>query len=921
MPNRISFALKAVVIAAIATFFWFCSQHSAKSAALQQPAFSAEGLDFFEKKIRPVLADSCYACHSAAAKKPAGGLLLDSREAMLKGGASGQPAIVPGDVEASSLIKAIRYTDAKLQMPMGGKLPDQVIKDFEAWVKMGAPDPRKGDAATTYVSPYDFNEAKKFWSFQPVKDVPLPTVGNKAWVKNPIDHFVLAKLEEKKLKPVGDADKLTLIRRATFDLTGLPPTPEEVDAFLKDNAPTAFEKALDRLLASPAYGEKWGRHWLDLVRYADTAGDNSDYPVPAAFRYRNYVINAFNQDKPYDQFIREQLAGDILAKYQRPNINGKLPEEEEDEAEVPGAKKQGLHEMPKDRQEKIIATGYLAMSRRFGSRNREMNLTIDDTIDNLGRTFLGLSTACARCHDHKFDPIPQRDYYALYGIFNSMRYSFPGAEIYPHSAEMVALVTGKDAENFYKQQKELSETDDLIEQFKTERGVAARNKKMKEAAATNEAPLGEKGEKKANNESGAQSTANDAQVMPPAFAADYDRDTNNSKTANASKRMPAEVDADNARIKARIAELHNRYLNIPKAYAVFESLSANARIHRKGDPKNLGDEAPRGFLTILGGQQIPKDHKGSGREFLANWIADKQNPLTARVLANRVWHWHFGKGLVQTTNDFGARGKAPTHPELLDYLAVRFIEGGWSIKQLHKLIMLSHTYQLASSKERHGDGAMERRGEKNPQSATRNPQLVDVSNEYLWRFNRRRLDAEEVRDAVLAVSGQLDRTMGEGHPFPSETTWRFSQHVQYFGVYDTNRRSVYVMQQRLKKHPFFEVFDGADTNMPVGERPLSTTPIQALFLMNNPLMHEQADAFAVRVGMAFDTLPERVNYAYRLAFGRAAKPEEIKDAQAYLQQVRPQVAATNTAPDRINRAAWASYLRVVLSSNEFLYVD
>ncbi len=904
MPNRITFTLKAAVIAVIATSFWFCSQQAAKSAELQQPAFSAEGLDFFEKKIRPVLADSCYACHSATAKKPAGGLLLDSRAAMLKGGASGQPAVVPGDVEASSLIKAIRYTDAKLQMPMSAKLPDQVIKDFEAWVKMGAPDPRTADATPTYISPYDFNEAKKFWSFQPVKDSSLPTVSNKAWVKNPIDHFVLARLEKKKLKPVGDADKLTLIRRATFDLTGLPPTPEQVYSFLQDNALNAFEKAIDRLLASPAYGEKWGRHWLDLVRYADTAGDNSDYPVPAAFRYRNYVINAFNKDKPYDQFIREQLAGDILAKYQRPNINGKLPEEEEDEAEVPGAKKQGLHEMSKDRQEKIIATGYLAMSRRFGSRNRDMNLTIDDTIDNLGRTFLGLSTACARCHDHKFDPIPQRDYYALYGIFNSMRYGFPGAEIYPHPADMVALVTGKDAENFYKQQKELSETDDLIEQFKTEKGVAARNKKTKEAAAANEAKPGEKGEKKANNESGAQAgeSKGDAPKTEALLAADYDRDTNNSKTANASKRMPEEVDADNARVKARIAELHNRYLNIPKAYAVFESLPANARIHRKGDPKNLGDEAPRGFLTILGGQQVPPDHKGSGRELLANWIADKQNPLTARVLANRVWHWHFGKGLVQTTNDFGARGKAPTHPELLDYLATRFIEGGWSIKKLHKLVMLSHTYQLAAS--------------DNATNAT-----IDVGNDYLWRFNRRRLDAEEVRDAVLAVSGQLDRTMGSAHPFPSETTWRFSQHVQYFGVYDTNRRSVYVMQQRLKKHPFFEVFDGADTNMPVGERPLSTTPIQALFLMNNPLLHEQADAFAVRVGMAFDTLPERVNFAYRLAFGRAAKPEEIKDAQEYLQQVRPQIVAANTASDRVNRAAWASYLRVVLSSNEFLYVD
>ncbi len=908
MPNKITFALKATVIIIMTTFLWVGSQRSANSAGQQPSVLTPEGVEFFEKKIRPVLSENCYGCHSAKANKPAGGLLLDSREALLKGGASGQPAIVPGDPDNSLLIKAMRFTDAKLQMPMSGKLPDQVIKDFETWVKMGAPDPRKADAAPTYVSPYDFNEAKKFWSFQPVKDAPLPSVNNKSWVKNPIDNFILSKLEEQHLKPVGDADRLILLRRATFDLTGLPPTPEELDAFLKDPTPNAYAKVIDRLLASSAYGEKWGRHWLDLVRYADTAGDNSDYPVPAAFRYRNYVINAFNQDKPYDQFIREQLAGDILAKYQRPDVNGKLPEEEEDEVEVPGTKKAGLHEMPRDRQEKIIATGYLALSRRFGSRNREMNLTIDDTIDNLGKTFLGLSTACARCHDHKFDPIPNKDYYALYGIFNSIRYSFPGAEIYPHSAEMIALGTGKEAENFYKQQKELSESDDLIERMKTETGVAARNKKLKEAAATHapatNATETKPAEAKRNNESGAQNTLDKTPVATPEplRAADYDRDTNNSQTANASKRMPEEVAADNTRVKARIGELHARFLNIPKAYGVYESLPANARIHRKGEPKNLGDEVPRGFLTILGGHQVPANHKGSGREFLANWIADAKNPLTARVMVNRLWHYHFGKGLVNTTNDFGARGKAPTHPELLDYLATRFIEGGWSLKRMHKLLMLSHAYQLTSA--------------DNAANAA-----IDVSNDFLWRFNRRRLDAEEVRDAVLAVSGQLDRTMGEGHPFPPETTWRFSQHVQYFGVYDTNKRSVYMMQQRLKKHPFFEVFDGADTNMPVGERPFSTTPIQALFLMNNPLMHEQADQFAVRVGMAFDTLPERINYAYRLALGRAPKPEEIKEAQTYLQQVRSQLAAVNTPADRLNRAAWTSYLRVVLSSNEFLYVD
>ncbi|MGE0128344.1 MAG: PSD1 and planctomycete cytochrome C domain-containing protein [Blastocatellales bacterium] len=863
-----------IALVAVGVFLTASLREARTAAHLQEP--SREGLEFFEKKIRPALAESCYACHSGKSKKLRGGLLLDSIEAMLKGGASGQPAVVPGDPEKSLLIKAIRYTDARLQMPMGGKLPDRTIKDFEDWVKMGAPAPRDSTTIASNQPSYNFEDARKFWSFQPVKDHTPPKVKNEAWIKSPIDRFILAELEERGLRPVADAGKRAVIRRATFDLTGLPPSPEEVEEFLKDASPNAFEKVVNRLLGSQAYGEKWGRHWLDLVRYADTAGDNSDYPVTAAYRYRNYVIESFNKDKPYDQFIREQIAGDILA-----------------------------NKTEKSRQEKIIATGYLAMSRRFGSRNKEMHLTIDDTIDNLGKTFLGLSASCARCHDHKFDPIPQRDYYALYGVFNSIRYSFPGAEIYPHPAEMVALVGGKEAENFYRQQKELSEIDDAIERLQSERGVAARNKKMKEEAAKAETPTVGKdakpSEAKRDNETGAaQETKQNhgAEGRP----ADFDRDINNNRTAQASKRMPDEVEAEWNHVHQRKSQLHARYIIIPKAYAVVEGLPANARIHRKGDPKSLGDEVQRGFLTILGGAQIPKDHRGSGRKFLAGWIADAKNPLTARVMANRIWAYHFGKGIVQTPNDFGTRGKQPTHPELLDWLTTRFIEGGWSIKKMHRLIMLSHAYQIASGADA-----------KNA--------AIDVNNDYLWRFDRRRLEAEEIRDSILAVSGQLDRTMGAEHPFPPETTWRFTQHVQFFAVYDTNRRSVYVMQQRLKKHPFFEVFDGADTNATTDSRAQSITPVQALFLMNSPFTHEQSDHFAVRVGMAYDSLRERVDYAFRLAYGRAATLQEVREARSYLRQTRAELMAGGTPVDQLNRKSLASYLRVALSSNEFLYVD
>jgi Protein of unknown function (DUF1549)/Protein of unknown function (DUF1553)/Planctomycete cytochrome C len=909
-----------IIIVVIGSFF---TLRSAQTASTQQKEPSREGIEFFEKKIRPVLADSCYACHSAKAKKPQGGLLLDSVEAMLKGGASGQPAIVPGDPEKSLLIKAIRYTDPKLQMPFGGKLPDQVIKDFEEWVKIGAPAPRGDTTVAANLPAYNFDEARKFWSFQPIRDHQPPQVKNQSWARTPIDRFILARLEEKKLKPAGDADRRTLIRRATFDLTGLPPTPEEIDKFLNDKSPKAFENVVDRLLASPAYGEKWGRHWLDLVRYADTAGDNSDYPVPAAYRYRNYVIDSFNKDKPYDQFIREQIAGDILASHRGPQVDGKLSDDEDDD-DGAAAKRSNADELEKSRQEKIIATGYLAMSRRFGSRNKEMNLTIDDTIDNLGKTFLGLSTSCARCHDHKFDPIPQRDYYALYGIFNSIRYSFPGAEIYPHPAEMVALASGQEAERFYKMQKELESLDDRVEFLKVERGAAARNKKMKEDQAKKEGQAKEavaKGEAKGNNESGAQSDdrakPNVGDPKGETRAADFDRDVNNSRGAGQSKRMPEEVEAEAKAVRARIAELHARYIKVPKAYAVVEGMVANARIHRKGDPKSLGEETPRGYLTILGGQQVPKDHKGSGRVLLADWIADAKNPLTARVMANRIWQYHFGAGIVQTSNDFGARGRAPTHPELLDYLATRFIEGGWSVKKMHRMIMLSRVYQLASGEAGAGDG---KRGDGSARLFAANA-AIDVSNDYLWRFNRRRLSAEEVRDSMLSTSGQLDRTMGGEHPFPAETTWRFSQHVQFFGVYDTNRRSVYLMQQRLKKHPFFEVFDGADTNMTVGERPVSTTPLQALYLMNNPFVHAQADQFALRVGMAYDTMPERVDYAFQLAYGRSGKPEEVKEAIAYIEQTKLNIQALNIPREKYTRMALGSFCRVLLSSNEFLYVD
>jgi hypothetical protein len=857
-------------------------------AAQEQPTFSPGGLDFFEKKIRPVLVAQCYQCHSASAKKPAGGLLLDSRAAMLKGGASGQAAVVPGNPAASLLLQAMRYTNPKLQMPVSGKLSDDVIKDFEEWIAMGAPDPRIAAATTaTTKQPYDFDAAKKFWSFQPLKKTSVPTVQNQTWGRTPVDNFILAKLEEKQLRPVADADKRTLLRRATFDLTGLPPTPREVEAFVNDNAPNAFEKVVDRLLASPAYGERWGRHWLDLVRYADTAGCASDFPVPSAYKYRNYVIKAFNEDKPYDQFIREQIAGDLLP----------IQSKDEKAAEA-------------ERQEKIIATGYIAISRRFGSRDTDDNLMIDDTLDNLGKAFLGLSVSCARCHDHKFDPLPTRDYYALYGIFKSTQYAFPGTEIYVHPHSLTPLVKGAEAERLTKYQDEVRKLELKREALNVERGYVRGRQNQKQAASALLAQSAGQGFE----------TDQVGRIIDPNKLGEEDHDDRNRIAGKSSQRSIAEIEAEIEKVRLRLFELAVPPA-VERAYAVTEGAAADSRIQRKGDNKNLGDVAPRGFLQILGGARLPEKHQGSGRRELAEWIADANNPLTARVIVNRIWQHHFGKGLVQTPNDFGVRGLAPTHPELLDYLAAQFIADGWSFKKMHRHLMLSRTYQLASNEERYGDAVMGRRGETNPQSKLRNPQSVDATNNYLWRFNRRRLSAEEIRDAMLAVSGLLEDNVNGPHPFPPEKDWRYTVHHPFIATYEHNGRGVYLMQPRIRPHPQLSIFDGADTNAATGERMLSTTPLQALFMMNDPFVHKQADAFAVRVGLAFADDAARIDYAYRLAFGRKPSADELKKGLAYLRELRPELGTIQVAEEEQTRAALASYLRVLLSSSEFVFVD
>lgn len=803
----------------------------ALTSVLVSAADVTEGLDFFENKIRPVLIERCYGCHSAQAKTVMGGLRLDSKQGMLRGGDSNKPAVTAGDLEKSRLVTAIRRR-TNLKMPPDGPLTDQQVLDFEEWIKMGAPDPRPAEKPLP--APYDFEKAKKFWSFQPVKDPAPPVVAGAAWNQTPIDRFVKAKLDEKKLTPAGVASKRALIRRATFDLTGLPPAPEDVAAFIADVSPNAFDKVIDRLLASQQYGERWGRHWLDVVRYADTGGDNADFPVPDAYRYRNWVIHAFNNDMPYDEFLKEQIAGDLLAAAHV----AKDPDKKKDS--------DGSSDKPmtEDRQSKTIATGYLAIARRFGSSAGEFHLTIDDTIDNLGKAMLGLSVSCARCHDHKFDPIGSRDYYALYGIFASTTYPFPGTEVYPHAKDFVALAGEKGAKQLKDYQDELSALEHRIQAF------------------------------------------NDGKEGKELSKEDKDKEIQ--------------------RMRDRIATLERNAPNVAKAYAVSEGKPANAHIQRKGDPGKKGEEIPRGFLEVLGGQVLPPEEQGSGRLELAEWIVDPANPLTARVMVNRIWQHHFGKGIVGTPNDFGARGAAPVNAGMLDWLASRFRESHYSIKAMHRLMMKTRAYQMASDAD---------------EIATRVNTKIDPKNEFSWRFDRRRLDAEEVRDAMLAVAGDLDLSMGGAHPFPPEITFKYTQHRQFFAVYDTHRRSVYLMQQRLKKDPFLETFDGADPNASTATRPPQETSLQALMVLNSAFVEEQADLLGVRSGMAYTREPERITYAYRLVYGRAPSAVELQDCENYLLRARAAYKDSGLPADRQPRAVLASLMHVLLASDEFVFVD
>lgn len=793
---------------------------------------SREHLEFFEQKIRPVLVEQCYSCHSEDAKKLRGDLLLDSREGIARGGASG-PVLNREKPKESLLLQSIRHDeDVAAMPPKGAKLSAEVIADFERWVQLGAPDPRStGPVKTTRL---DLEQAKEFWSFRPLVRPAVPELSGPL-VHNPIDSFIQSQLAAKGLKPSPPASKRVLIRRVYFDLVGLPPSPEAIDEFVSDDSPDAYERLIDRLLASKAYGERWGRHWMDVIRYADTAGDNSDYPIPQMYRYRNWIIDAFNQDMPYDEFIRQQIAGDLLPS--------------DDEA---------------DRQSKLIATGYLANTKRFGSyedARYPWYLTYEDQIDNLGRTFLGLTINCTRCHDHKFDPLSQEDYYALYGFFSSTRYPRPGIELDKVQRDFVPLAT---ADVVAKVERERAQRQQELDQ-KVKDQVAERKAREQELA--------------------------EAEKLPDS--------PDKAKTIEGLNKKIDNLKGQIKTAQKASEEFARTPLPYDTAYAVAEATPkgprkvGDAAVHIKGDPERVGPVVPRRFPEVLGGYTLPKDEPGSGRVHLANWLADAKNPLTARVMVNRIWHYHFGRGIVATPSDFGLMGLPPTDPELLDWLASEFIAQGWSIKQMHKLILMSHTYQQGSQEHEAGLQA-------------------DVQNESLWRFPRRRLDAEAIRDTMLLLADQLDREPAEAHPFPEPKTWNFTQHRPFHAVYETNKRSVYLMTQRFQRHPYLAIFDGPDTNASTASRVVSTTPLQALYLMNDPFVHDQARRFGERLRREASTEPARVQRAYQLVYGRSPTDDEARQAVEWIEEVQKLKGEAE---------AWPSFVRALFLSNEFVYID
>ena len=970
-----------------------------------------EDLDHFESKIRPVLAERCYQCHGGDPERIFGGLVLVDAAGVRAGGDSGA-VVVPGSPDDSLLIDVIRY-DGPIRMPPDGRLPAAVVADFERWVARGAVDPRVSDvpvvaARSDSGGAYDFGPGREHWAFRPMARPEPPAVGDAAWALNAIDRFVLARLEAEGLAPVAPAGKRQLLRRVTFDLTGLPPTPAEVDAFLADESPGAYERVVDRLLASPRYGERWGRHWLDVARYADSNGLDENIAHPNAFRYRDWVIDAFNADKPYDRFVQEQIAGDLL----------------------PATR-------DAERFENLAGTGFLTLGAKVLAEQDVDKMVIDivdEQVNVIGRAFLAEPVGCARCHDHKFDPIPTADYYALAGILRSTT-TMVGENRVGRWVER-PLADEETVARYEAAQELVEEAQEAVDDLVDAQNELLRRPRRQALAAyllAAEEAYPTWGDDEASQRRGTEEIARiasrgglEAAVVqrwvraffryregPPvqgdgpnpsvvfqiwnAYAAApaerYEEVTEELRALIASEkvliapltrslvrgpaprsleevawryaglfavieiawdqhlqrlgledeeeltpadfRLPREQEelrrlvydgrlcilcldqeaeetlyageavSDLARLRAVVEERKAASPpEPPYAMSVEEGEVVDLPVHIRGSHLNLADTPqPRGFLRvtdhIVPPPPIPAG--ASGRLELARWITHPEHPLTARVMANRIWHWHFGRGLVDTPSNFGATGSTPTHPELLDWLARRLVDGGWSVKALHREILLSSTYRLGAGYD-----------ESNA--------AVDPDNRLHWRMNRRRLEVEPIRDSLLQLAGTLDLTMGGRVDEYDQRGYVFSEGNTFgrFDFYGAPRRSVYMPVVRNAIYEIFAGFDFGNASDSVGARPVTVVPSQALLMMNSAFVEERAGEFAGRLlTMQVESDAARVERAFVEAYGRPATEVEIEESLAFLAAMRETAPADGDA----KRFAWTRLCHVILGASEFIYLD
>ncbi|MSU48697.1 MAG: DUF1553 domain-containing protein [Opitutus sp.] len=815
---------------------------AARLASAEPPAPpTPEALAFFESKIRPVLVDKCYECHSATAKKIKGGLLLDTRAGVREGGDSGA-VVAPGDPKNSLLLMAISYQDRDLEMPPKERLSASIVADFEKWIALGAPDPRDGATAPKPAG-IDLEAGRRHWSFQPLTAPAVPSPRDTAWARSTIDRFVLAGLEAKNLRPVADAGAGPMLRRIYFDLVGLPPPAEDIDPFAAAYAAdpaAAIARLVDRLLASPRFGERWGRHWLDVARYAESSGVAHNVIFPVAFRYRDWVIDAFNRDLPYDQFVRDQLAGDLL----------------------PAAD-------PAERASRLTATGFLAVGvkdlRERDVKRYRMGIA-DEQIDVTSRAFLGLTVACARCHDHKFDPIPTRDYYALAGIFASSE-PLLGVRRSRNTHPFGAGLHRIEGDPGSFTEADLAAMLDLRLQL-TRHTLSRRDERRKLLMSL--------GKLKAREEE-----------QEAIF-----------RTSDQLREIEVKlVDA-----KERSEALMRRFdqFATQAAMGVRDATPADVAIHLRGEDTQLGEIVPRGFLSVLANADTPAVNRTqSGRRELAEWIASPRHPLTARVMANRIWQHLFGDGIVETPDDFGHTGQPPENPALLDHLATRLIVHGWSIKAMIREITTSRVYRLSTD---HEAGAHE----------------LDPANRLHWRMSRRRLDSDALRDTFQLLGNGLDLAKPAARFLPTEEDDRLKSRdlKTWFG--DVARhRTIYQPVLRDIVPDDWNLFDFPNPELVTGRRGITTVPTQALYLMNSPFVVGQSRAATERVrNLPAKNDPDRIAHAFRLILSRPPTAQE----QAGAQNLLANFPRTDTSDAAHAATAWAALCQSLFATAEFRYL-